>query len=88
MIIILGFSPSLVAQLVKNPPAVQETGIRFLGWEDLLEKGKYSFPSEYPVFWPREFTKNRTRLSDFHFSVPRWEVMAELTPDEADEVER
>ena len=30
---------SLVAQLVKNPPAVQETLVRFLGWEDLLEEG-------------------------------------------------
>ena len=30
---------SLVAQLVKNPPAIQETPVRFLGWEDLLEKG-------------------------------------------------
>ena len=30
---------SLVFQLVKNPPAMQETLIRFLGWEDLLEKG-------------------------------------------------
>ena len=30
---------SLVAQLVKNPPAMQETPVRFLGWEDLLEKG-------------------------------------------------
>ena len=30
---------SLVAQLVKNLPAMQETLIRFLGWEDLLEKG-------------------------------------------------
>ena len=29
---------SLVAQLVKNLPAVQETRVRFLGWEDLLEK--------------------------------------------------
>ena len=29
---------SLVAQLVKNLPAVQETWIRFLGWEDPLEK--------------------------------------------------
>ena len=29
---------SLVAQLVKNPPAVQETWIQSLGWEDLLEK--------------------------------------------------
>ena len=31
---------SLVAQLVKNPPAMQETWVRFLGWEDPLEKGK------------------------------------------------
>ena len=29
----------LVAQTVKNPPAMQETWIRFLGWADLLEKG-------------------------------------------------
>jgi len=32
-------SVSLVAQLVKNPPAMQETPVRFLGREDLLEKG-------------------------------------------------
>ena len=30
---------SLVAQLVKNPPAMQETPVPSLGWEDLLEKG-------------------------------------------------
>ena len=30
---------SLVAQLVKNPPAMQETLVRFLGQEDPLEKG-------------------------------------------------
>ena len=30
---------SLVTQLVKNLPAIQETLIQFLGWEDLLEKG-------------------------------------------------
>ena len=29
----------LVAQLVKNPPAVQETWVQLLGWEDPLEKG-------------------------------------------------
>ena len=29
---------SLVAQMVKNPPAVQETWVRYLGWEDPLEK--------------------------------------------------
>ena len=30
---------SLVAQLVKNTPAMQETLVQFLGQEDLLEKG-------------------------------------------------
>ena len=31
---------SLVAQTVKNPPAMQETWVRSLDWEDPLEKGK------------------------------------------------
>ena len=30
---------SLVAQLVKNPPAMRETWVPSLGWEDPLEKG-------------------------------------------------
>ena len=30
---------SLIAQLVKNLPAVWETLVRFLGWEDTLKKG-------------------------------------------------
>ena len=30
---------SLIAQLVKNLPAMQETPVLFLGWEDLLKKG-------------------------------------------------
>ena len=30
---------SLLAQLVKNPPAMQETWVQSLGWEDPLEKG-------------------------------------------------
>ena len=29
-----------MAKLVKNLPAMQETWVRSLGWEDLLEKGK------------------------------------------------
>ena len=36
---------SLVAQLVKNLPAVQETPVRFLGWEDPLETGKATHAS-------------------------------------------
>ena len=29
----------LVAQMVKNPPAMQETRVQSLGWEDPLEEG-------------------------------------------------
>ena len=41
-----------MAQLVKNPPAMQETWVRSLGLENPPEKGKYSTP----VFWPRDST--------------------------------
>ena len=44
-------SVSLVAQLVKNPPEMQETCVRSLDWEDALEKGK--LPT--PLVWPGEF---------------------------------
>ena len=37
---------SLVTQLVKNPPAMQETWLQFLGSEDPLEKGK---PTHFSV---------------------------------------
>ena len=36
---------SLVAQLVKNPPAMLETPVQFLGWEDPLEKGEATHSS-------------------------------------------
>ena len=36
---------SLVAQLVKNPPAMWETWVWSLVWEDLLEKGKANHSS-------------------------------------------
>ena len=35
---------SLITQLVKNPLAMQETPVRFLGQEDLLEKGQATHP--------------------------------------------
>ena len=31
---------SLIAHLAKNPPAMQETPVQFLGWEDVLQKGQ------------------------------------------------
>ena len=42
---ILGTWASMIAQLVKNPPAMQETLVRFLGLEDPLEKGKVTHTS-------------------------------------------
>ena len=36
---------ALVAQLVQNPPAMQETLVQFLGQEDPLEKGKATHSS-------------------------------------------
>ena len=36
---------SLVAQMGKNPPAMQETWVRSLGWEDPLEKGQATHSS-------------------------------------------
>ena len=36
---------SLVAKMVKNIPAMQETQVQSLGWEDLLEKGMATYSS-------------------------------------------
>ena len=62
---------SLVAQLVKNLPAMQETCIRFLGEKVPLRRER--LPT--PVFWPGNSVdcivhgvpKNWTGLSDLHF---------------------
>ena len=37
----------LEAQLIKNPPAMQETWVRSLGWKDPLEKGT-GYPLQCP----------------------------------------
>ena len=36
------------AQLLKNPPAMQETWARSLGWKDTLQKGKATHSSILP----------------------------------------
>ena len=41
------FRASLVAQMIRNLPAVQETWVRSLGWEDPLEKGMAACPLQY-----------------------------------------
>ena len=57
--------PSLVAQMVKNPPVIQETWVLSLSWEDPLEKGKATHSST--LAWiVHGVAKSWTRLSDFH----------------------
>ena len=65
---------SLVDQLVKNPPAMWETCVCSLGWEDPLEKGK-GYPLQYSGLQNsmdcivHGVEKSRTQLGDlrFHF---------------------
>ena len=48
---------SLTAQLVKNQPAMWETWVRSLSWEDLLEKGMATQSSilAWRISWTVEF---------------------------------
>ena len=63
---------SLVAQLVKNTPAMRETWVWSVSWEDPLEKGKATHSSilawrkPWTVCIVHGVTKSWTWLSDFH----------------------
>ena len=59
-----------VGQLVKNLPAMRETWVWSLGWEDLLENGKANHSSilAWRIPWTvHGVPKSWTRLSNFHF---------------------
>ena len=59
---------SVVAQMVKNLPGMQETWVRSLGWEGKISWRKESLPT--PVFWPGQFhgvTNSWRQLSNFYF---------------------
>ena len=61
-----------LAQLVKNLPAMWETWVRTLSWEDPLDEGK-GHPLQYSDLENsmdcivHGITKSQTQLSDFHF---------------------
>ena len=65
------FGAFLVAKLVKNLPAMQETPIRSLGWEDPSGEGK-GYPLQYSGLENsmdcivHGVAKSQTRLSDLH----------------------
>ena len=70
-----------MAQLVKNLPAMRETWVRSLDWEDPLEKGK----ATPPVFWPGEFhglyspwgrkESDMTERLSLHIPFPTWSLL-------------
>ena len=65
---LLTFDPhNLIAQLVKNPPAMRETWVQSLGWEDPLEKRKATHSSILAWRTVHGVAKSQTQLSDFHF---------------------
>ena len=49
---------SLIAQVVKNPPAMQETSVQFLGWKDPLEKGQATHSSTLGFLIVAQLVKN------------------------------
>ena len=65
-----------MAQLVKNTPAMQETPVQSLGWEDLLKKGK-GYPLQHSSLENsmdcivHGVAKSRTWLSNFHLATKR-----------------
>ena len=55
LILFIACHQPLVAQVMKNLPAMQETQVQSLGWEDFLEKGM----ATTLVFLPRKFHVQR-----------------------------
>ena len=65
-----------MAQLVKSPPAMQETWVQSLGWEDPLEKGKatlqYSGLENSMDCIVHEVAKSQTQLATFIIFPKSW----------------
>ena len=68
----------------KNPPAIQETWVQSLGWEDPLEKRKATHSSilAWRISWTtvHGVTKSQTQLSDFHFLSFHLGIMSKTIP--------
>ena len=69
---------SLGAQRVKCLPAMRETRVQSLGWEDPLENGKATHSNilSWRIPWTlvHGVAKSRTWLSDFHFHLEGWMI--------------
>ena len=58
------YRASLVTQTVKNLPAMRETWVQSLGWDDPLEEGMATHSSILGLATAHGVAKSRTRLSD------------------------
>ena len=61
-----------MAQLVKNPPAMQETWVQSLGWEDPMEKGNATHSSIWvrALGWENSLEKGKAT----HSSILAWRM--------------
>ena len=66
------FGASLMAPLVKNPPAMQETCVQSLGWEYPREKGKATHSSilAWRIPWTIQSMGSQRVRHNFHFHTP------------------
>ena len=65
----VGFPVAQLAKIIS--PAVWETWVQYLGWEDPLDKGKATHSSilTWRIPWTvHGVAKSRTRLNNFHFA--------------------
>ena len=83
---------------MKNPPAIRETWVQSLGWEDPLGKGKATHSLQYSGLENsvdcivHGVAESRARLSDFHFhralGVSQVALVVKNSPANAGDVKR
>ena len=58
-----------MAEMVKNPPAMRETSVRSLGWEDALEEG---MATHFSVLAWRIVMNREAWRATVHGAIKRW----------------
>ena len=74
------YKASLIAQLVKNPPAMQETPVQSLSWEDPLEKGKATHSSilAWRIPWTKSMGLQKVGHDGVTFTFNQYNILCYL----------